>query len=67
MTGFSSKAIDLTRFKEIVVEFFGNRFQNSDVINIWKTVSGGKDKLELGQFKKLHGHVWKTDELSIEK
>jgi hypothetical protein len=58
MTGYSNKNIDYERFQQVVQEFFGNRFQPSDIKNIWKTIAGGKDALDVGLFKKLHGNLW---------
>jgi hypothetical protein len=47
LSGFSSKSLDFTRFKEVIHELFGNRFHSSDVEKIWSNISGGKGKLEL--------------------
>jgi hypothetical protein len=58
MSQFSNKPIDYDRFKQIISEFFGNRFHSSDVDNMWHNIGGGKDKLDSQQFKRLHGDLW---------
>lgn len=51
----------------MVHECFGNRFQPSDIQGIWKNLSGGKDTLDLGQFKRFHGHLWSVSENPIDR
>jgi hypothetical protein len=58
MSQFTNNPIDYSRFKQIISEFFGNRFHSTDVENIWRYVSGGKEKLDVNQFKRLHGDLW---------
>lgn len=66
MSQFSGKAFDFDRFKRILTEFFGNRFHPSDAENIWHNIAGGKDRLDLVQFKRLHGDLWSSTENEID-
>ena len=48
-------------------EFFKGRFQPSDCKNIWKNIAGGRDNLDLPQFKKLHGYLWRSEDDSVDR
>lgn len=64
MSDFSNKAISFERFKQVVSEFFGNRFHANDIENIWHSI-GGKDSLDGNQFKRLFGDAWSSSENDI--
>ena len=67
VAGYDRKTIDFSRFKEVINEFFRGRFENSDVKNIWKNIAGGRDTLDGAQFKKLNGHLWRSDDNAVER
>ena len=64
---YSNKSVNYDRFKQVMNEFFKDRFQPSDSKNIWKTLAGGREQLDLPQFKKLHDHLWKAQDDSVDR
>ena len=67
MSEYSNKSVNYDRFKQVMNEFFKDRFQPSDSKNIWKTLAGGREQLDLPQFKKLHDHLWKAQDDSVDR
>jgi hypothetical protein len=67
MAGYGNQSVDFTRFSQVAAQFFSNRFTSSDLRNVWANLAGGNDTLNLAQFKKLHAHLWKEDNTSVDK
>lgn len=67
MAEFSNKAVDFDRFNQVVHNFFGSRFQPSDIKNIWKNIAGGQGSLDYSQFKRLHSGLWSSQENTIDR
>lgn len=67
LSGYGKCRVDMERFREVLDQFFRGRFQPSEVKNIWKNVAGGHDVIDQALFKKLNGHLWSSQDNSVDK
>lgn len=67
MSDYARRKVDFSRFRQVVTELFGGRFQESDCRNIWNTLAGGRDTLELAAFQKSFGDAWEGEENAVEQ
>ena len=61
MAQYHNKSISHDRFKKVVHEFFGNRFQKSDVEKLWQHLTTGQKALDWNRFNRLYGDLWSSE------
>jgi hypothetical protein len=67
MTDYGKSQLNLERFRKVLRLFFADRFQESDALDIWRNLSGGKEVVDLAQLTRLHGHLWSVSDSAVEQ